>query len=343
METQGGVATQNSSNCSTSAPCTGHEFEEDILTGFDAQSDSFPIAIAILIIAVNCWVISLVCLKRSLRTVTNYILTSLALSDLCTGAISIPLFLSCNIIQETKICVAADMFMRFTSTSTVLHILAMTTDRYICIVYALRYMSWVTKKRVLYFIAVIWAISLFVMLVQLEWYDMNEGVMDEFSPENKKKIIIVDSICFFAFVGLPVVVMAYTYGRILYEVHRQSRNIQRHNTPGWQETKRSTRQEWKVASVFMVMLLVFVVCWGPFFLLRLELVLGSNFFEVTFSNFAQILMLWLRFVSSLINPCLYILGKPDFRKASGLSRKKRNRFNDSETTRLTQSKGSTFV
>lgn len=341
METQGSLATRNCSNCSTSVPVTGHEFEEN-MSGFDAQSDVVPIAIAIPIIAVNCWVISLVCLKRSLRTVTNYILTSLGLSDLCTGMISIPLFLCCNIIQETEICTAAMLFMRFTSTSTVLHILAMTTDRYICIVYALRYMTWVTKRRVLYVIAAIWAISLFVMLVQLEWYDMNEGVNEEFSPENKKKIIIVDSICFFAFVGLPVMVMAYTYGRILYEVHRQSRNIQRHNTPGWQETKKSTRQEWKVASVFMVMLLVFIVCWGPFYLLRLERVLSSDFFRVTFSVFAQILMLWLRFVSSLINPCLYILGKPDFRKASGLSKKKR-RFNDSEATRLTQSKGSTSV
>ncbi|XP_022792449.1 5-hydroxytryptamine receptor 1-like [Stylophora pistillata] len=341
METQGSLATRNCSNCSTSDPVTGHEFEEN-MSGFDAQNDVVPIAIAIPIIAVNCWVISLVCLKRSLRTVTNYILTSLALSDLWTGMISIPLFLCCNIIQETEICTAAMLFMRFTSTSTVLHILAMTTDRYICIVYALRYMTWVTKRRVLHVIAAIWAISLFVMLVQLEWYDMNEGVNEEFSPENKKKIIIVDSICFFAFVGLPVMVMAYTYGRILYEVHRQSRNIQRHNTPGWQETKKSTRQEWKVASVFMVMLLVFIVCWGPFYLLRLERVLSSDFFRVTFSVFAQILMLWLRFVSSLINPCLYILGKPDFRKASGLSMKKR-RFNDSEATRLTQSKGSTSV
>ncbi|PFX24551.1 Adenosine receptor A3 [Stylophora pistillata] len=250
METQGSLATRNCSNCSTSDPVTGHEFEEN-MSGFDAQNDVVPIAIAIPIIAVNCWVISLVCLKRSLRTVTNYILTSLALSDLWTGMISIPLFLCCNIIQETEICTAAMLFMRFTSTSTVLHILAMTTDRYICIVYALRYMTWVTKRRVLHVIAAIWAISLFVMLVQLEWYDMNEGVNEEFSPENKKKIIIVDSICFFAFVGLPVMVMAYTYGRILYEVHRQSRNIQRHNTPGWQETKKSTRQEWKVASVFM--------------------------------------------------------------------------------------------
>ena len=96
-----------------------------------------------------------------------------------------------------------------------------------------------------------------------------------------------------------------------------------------------------MATVFMVMLLVFIVCWGPFYLLRLELMLGDEFFH--FSDFAQILMFWLRFVSSFINPCLYILGKPDFRKATGLRRRKRQRFNDSDYTRSTQTKGSTSV
>lgn len=329
------LTTQNCSQNSTVAPDTEHD-EGGYVLGFSAQSDSFPIAIAILIIGVNCWVITLVVLKRNLRTVTNYILTSLAISDLCTGAISIPLYLSCNIIQETGICTAGMIAMRFTSISTVLHILAMTIDRYICIVYALRYMSWVTKRRGFQVITLIWLLSLLMALVQLAWYDPDEGVHEEHSPEAKTRIIIYDVFCFFAFVGVPVVFMAFTYGRILYEVHRQSKNIQQHNTPGWQETRRSTKQEWKVATIFLVMLLVFIVCWGTFYLLRLESVLGNDFFELNLSDLAMVLLIWLRFSSSLINPCLYILGKPDFRKAAGIRKKRRKRYNDSELTRTSK-------
>lgn len=335
MTSPGCLTTQNCSPNSTDDHDPEHD-EDGYVPGFSAQSDIFPIAIAILIIAVNCWVITLVVMKRNLRTVTNYILTSLAISDLCTGAISIPVFLSCSIIQETGICTAGMIAMRFTSISTVLHILTMTIDRYICIVYALRYMSWVTKRRGFQVITFIWLLSLLMSLVQLAWYDPDEEATEDHSPEAKRRVIIYDIFCFFAFVGIPVVFMAFTYGRILYEVHRQSKNIQQHNTPGWQETRRSTKQEWKVATIFLVMLLVFIVCWGPFYLMRLESVLGNDFFQLNLSDLAIVLLLWLRFSSSLINPCLYILGKPDFRKATGFRRKRRHRHNDSELTRTSK-------
>lgn len=337
----------SSASCLTTQNCTpnssnilGTEPEEDnYVPGFSAERDSFCIAIAILIIAVNCWVVALVVMRRNLRTVTNYILTSLAISDLCTGAISIPLFLSCNIVPETGICVAGMIAMRFTSFSTVLHILTMTTDRYICIIFALRYMSWVTKRRGFQVLTLIWLFSLLLALVQLSWTDFSQDVEDDHSEESKKMIIIYDIFCSIAFTGIPVVFMAFTYGQILYEVHRQSKNIQQHNTPGWQETRRSTKQEWKVATVFLIMLLVYIVCWVPFYILRLESVLGSDFFELNFSELAILLIHWLRFCSSLINPCLYILGKPDFRKASGFGRKKRQRY-ESELTRISQTKSS---
>ena len=343
MTTPSCLTTQNCSPNSTDVPDAEHDDGGDYVPGFNAKTNSFPIAIGILIIVVNCWVIALVVLKRNLRTVTNYILTSLAISDLCTGAISIPIFLSCNIILEKNICAAEMVVMRFTSISTVLHILTMTIDRYICIVYALRYMSWVTKRRGFQVLTFIWLLSLLMALVQLAWYDADEDLTEDHSKEARKQVIIYDVFCFFAFVGIPVVFMAFTYGRILYEVHRQSRNIQQHNTPGWQETRRTTKQEWKVATIFLVMLLVFIVCWGPFYLLRLESVLGNDFFELNLSEVAYVLLHWLRFVSSLINPCLYILGKPDFRKAAGFRRKRRHRYNESLSGTRTSKVSSTAV
>ena len=320
------LTTQNCTANSTNATGTEPK-EDDFVPGFSAERDSFPIAIAILIIAVNCWVVALVVMRRNLRTVTNYILTSLAISDLCTGAMSIPLFLSCTVVQEARICVASMIAMRFTSFSTVLHILTITIDRYICIVFALRYKSWVTKRRGFQVLTFIWLFSLLLALVQLSWTDLSEDVTDDYSEKSQKMIIIYDIFCSIAFTGIPVAFMAFTYSQILYEVHRQSKNIQRHSTPGWQETRRSTKQEWKVATVFLIMLLVYTVCWVPFYLLRLEYVLGSDFLDLYLSDVAIVLFNWLRFCSSLINPCLYILGKPDFRKASGFWRKKRHQFN----------------
>lgn len=329
------LATQNCSNSTTN----GNDEDEDYMPSFIPKSDTFPIVIGILIIAVNCWVIGLVATRRYLRTATNYILTSLAVSDLCTGAISIPLFLSCNIIQESDVCVADMVIIIFISVSTVLHILAMTIDRYICIIYALRYQTWVTKRRAFHVIALIWLIAMFMALIQLAWIDVNVDVYDTQDADVEKIIIIYDIFRIVAFVGLPVVFMAFTYARILYEVHRQTKNILQHNTPGWQETRQSTRQEWKVATVFLAMLVIFIVCWVPYYLLRLEQILGDAFFQLHLSDLAVILIYWLRLCTSLINPCLYILGKPDFRKATCLGRRKQRQYN-SDLTRSSIMKSS---
>ncbi|KAJ7335973.1 hypothetical protein OS493_013337 [Desmophyllum pertusum] len=83
---------------------------------------------------------------------------------------------------------ASMVAMRFTSISTVLHILTMTIDRYICIVYALRYLSWVTKRRGFHVIAFIWLVSLFMALIQLVWTDVSGDATDERSPEERKDL-----------------------------------------------------------------------------------------------------------------------------------------------------------
>ena len=321
-------------NCSNNSDISGEDESDCDTAGFSVESDTFPIVIAVLIIAVNSWVIILVSLKRNLRTVPNYILTSLAVSDLCTGLFSIPLFLSCNMVQERGICVAAMVVMRFISVSTVLHIVVMTADRYICIVHALRYVSLVTKRRALRVVAAIWLFSLFMALIQLSWTNLDEAVDQERSPEAKRSYIIFDIFCLVVFIGVPVLFMAFAYGRILYEVHRQSHNIRENNSPGWQETRGTTRQEWKVASIFLTMLVVFVLCWLPFFLLRLQQITGAVF--VNLHVIVEIVLFWLRFCSSLINPCLYILGKPDFRKAACLGKKGREREKNFEMTLSSQ-------
>lgn len=304
---------------------------------FRVQTDTFPIVAAILIIPLNSWVIALVVKKRYLRTVTNIILVSLALSDLCTGAVSIPLYLSCNITMTTGFCTADLIVIIFISVSTVLHILVMTIDRYICIIHALRYQIWVTHRRGRMVIAFIWSASVFTALIQLAWFDLNQDVNDDHGTETGMKFVVYDIFRLVAFIGIPAAFMAFTYARIFYEVRRQTRNIHKNNTPGWQETQRSTKQEWKIAAIFLLMLVVFLVCWVPFSLLRVEEILQADFIELHLSDVARVLIYWMRFCSSFINPCLYILGKPDFRNATGLRRQKERQLSDLTRSSLVKS------
>lgn len=96
---------------------------------FSAKEDIPPIILGILILLANGLVLVLVARKKHLRTITNLLLCSLVCSDLLTGLVSIPLFLSCNLLRQPAICIAEDQMLRFTSVSIVCHLVAVSVDR----------------------------------------------------------------------------------------------------------------------------------------------------------------------------------------------------------------------
>lgn len=108
--------------------------EEGTILGFSPEFDTFPIVLAIFIAMFNSFVLFLAARVRSLRTVTNLILGSLAFSDLLSGVLGIPFYLACSAIQETVVCGITQMLTRFFSISIVLHLLLVSVDRHIAVI-----------------------------------------------------------------------------------------------------------------------------------------------------------------------------------------------------------------
>lgn len=96
---------------------------------FSVVEDIPSITIGILILLANGLVLILFARNRFLRTITNLLLCSLAFSDLLTGLLSIPLFMTCNILRLSALCIADDQMLRFTSVSIVCHLAAVSVDR----------------------------------------------------------------------------------------------------------------------------------------------------------------------------------------------------------------------
>ena len=103
-----------------------YEFYEGF---FDPKADVLPIFLAVLIVFVNGLVLVLMARKKHLRSITNLLLCSLAVSDLLTGLLSVPLFITCNIVRQSVVCIIQDQMSRFISSSIVCHLLSVTTDR----------------------------------------------------------------------------------------------------------------------------------------------------------------------------------------------------------------------
>ena len=102
---------------------------DEMQSFFDPKADVVPLVLAVLIVSVNSLVLVLMSRKRNLRSNTNLLLGSLALSDLLTGLVSVPLFLTCNIVRQSAICVTEEQMSRFISASIICHLMSVTVDR----------------------------------------------------------------------------------------------------------------------------------------------------------------------------------------------------------------------
>lgn len=282
---------------------------------FSAEADIFPLLLALLVIVINSWVMYLVFKHKNLRTITNFILSSLAFSDLLTGLLSIPCYVMCNIIRNAPVCLASDALLRFTSISTVAHLLAVTIDRYLAIMYSLRYSTIMTKGRAIYTLAFIWITSAFLSLIHFSWQNpWNHDVHKKATQEEKDNETRYDVFCLITYFAIPLFFMIYAYGHIFYQVLRQHKIMTHDNRPGSSCETRINKHKWKAALIFLVMLLVYVICWLPYFSLRLyyNFVDPDDVIKIPVGLFY--LMMYIRFCTSFFNPVLYILGKQDFRK-----------------------------
>ena len=286
---------------------------ENVPKGFDVQIHLPLLVLAVLIVLLNGTVIGLFVRKRSLRSFTNYFLVSLAISDLLTGLLSIPFYVSCDATERKDLCNASNQFFVFTSLSTILHIVAITSDRYIAILKSLRYLDLVSKKRVQLVTAAIWLCCSFLTLIQLTWTATSEEGPNDISTEDYQKKELVYTIIMMVLGITPIPFMVFAYCCIFVQIHRQNSLTREHNrlVGGWGE-KRSTH-ELKTVCMFVLILFAYTFCSLPNAAFRLEMNIDDTLDDIP--EFVFHIIMYLFFFTSFLNPCFYGFGKHDFRSA----------------------------
>ena len=268
----------------------------------------------LLIVAVNGLVIFLIHKKKLLRTITNMFLTSLALSDLMSGLVGIPLLVICLEKDVINVCVTSAIFFRFTAISSVCHVLLIACDRYIFIVHYMKYHSLATKRRAIVAIISVWVLSLASSLVQLSWYIFHGIALTEYEDVTEDHNKRYSLACIVLFFIVPLIAMCYIYGSIFYiSFKRIERDRGLNNT--FQGPSRSLRHhEWRGRSVLVITIVIFACCWLPFFVAMLLDHMNTSE-QSSMSLWAQRLLIFLFFLPSVLNPILCTLAKIDFRRS----------------------------
>ena len=314
--------------------------EEEVL-GFSAEFDTFPIVVAILTTATNFFVLYLIARTKSLRTVTNVILGGLAFSDLLSGVLGIPLYLSCSALQTLAVCGVTQVLIRFFSISIVLHLLLVSIDRYVTVVHAIRYRSLATKQRAVYLLITVWASAIFVALIQLTWLGFDVDVNEDSDLKTQRINTIYDAFCIAFFFAVPLITMIFCYIRIFIVLRQQLRAIEQHNIQSskMKEEKRSCARKRRAALIFISMIAMYIICWLPYFMLDLLHEYENDFFTVSILV-EYISFYYPKFLNSLLNPLLYVFCKHDFRQAIRTFRRRREERMNSLSLQNTLGKSS---
>ena len=119
----------------------------------------------------NGFVIFLVCRKRQLRTKSNTFIVSLAVADFCYGMIAVPSEFLCDVMNECSSDKKTNMLITyiwvFILYASGTNLITLVLERYIAVVKPLKYLTFMTRHRVIQMVLISWGIPFLFNLIVL--------------------------------------------------------------------------------------------------------------------------------------------------------------------------------
>ncbi|KAJ6638618.1 5-hydroxytryptamine receptor 1 [Pseudolycoriella hygida] len=289
----------------------------------------------------NILVCVAVCLVRKLRRPCNYLLVSLAVSDLCVAVLVMPSALLVEVMGRWSFgTIFCDIWVSFdvlSCTASILNLCAISVDRFWAITKPLEYGVKRTPRRMMLCVALVWlgaaCISLPPLLILGNEHESEAGEPICVVCQNFAYQIYATLGSFY----IPLAVMLFVY----YQIFRAARRIvmdekrahtrlehaindatlekppKQHSattigSPHQKKLRFQLAKERKASTTLGIIMSAFTVCWLPFFILALVRPFLGEQYQIppTLSS----VFLWLGYLNSMLNPIIYATLNKDFRK-----------------------------
>ncbi|XP_026785849.1 trace amine-associated receptor 13c-like [Pangasianodon hypophthalmus] len=280
-------------------------------------------AMTITILGNSVVIISIAHFKQ-LHTPTNILVMSLALVDLLLGITVMPFSMTRSVdgcwYYGEELCFLHSSFDMFLTTASIFHLISIATDRYEAVCYPLQYPTRVTIPVAWLMVAISWTAAAVYSygllcskanLENLEEYIASISCLGYCGLLFNALWAALDAcICFF----VPCSVMFCLYAQIFFISKKHTRKIegvkQGRNDVNLTKFSQRVKHENKAAKTLGIVVGAFISCWMPFFVTSLL---------DPYINFATPVVLfdvfvWLGYINSTLNPIIYGLFYPWFRK-----------------------------
>lgn len=261
--------------------------------------------IVVLGFCANSFICFAFCYYRRIRTVHNYFVFNLAISDLL-ALVSLCLFLAFPAMLKTmsdengKILeMVLIMFETFCGSASIANLTVISYDRYYSVTKPLHYTANITHRKAVLFIVCIWGYALVVALLQLFYF-----VPDVFKYGYSPFLALFNSV-------IPLAVTLYCYITIFIIASSHLRNnphrSQDPNAPANILTKNL-----KISFHILVLVAPLLVCWSYYYAIIVVEVYCLDCIRLT--PFENWMVSMLTHIMALVDPLIYIFLTKDFRK-----------------------------
>ncbi|XP_038044829.1 G-protein coupled receptor 54-like [Patiria miniata] len=267
----------------------------------------------------NSLVIYVIVRHGHMKTVTNYYIVNLAVTDisflLCCAPFTATLFVSPNWLFGTFMCKFVFYMMQVTGQCTCLTLTAMSIDRYQAIVHPIRSLKSRTTRVACIVNACIWIGSFLISIPVPIFFDLSLQPGDVWVCLELWPLQIMYPgyvvFCFILLYVIPIFTISVCYSLML-------RKLWTRVSPGETADPNSglhnARQKRKVTRMVLVVVLVFAVCWLPIHVITLWMRLDPAFPRTDPTYIFKMAAHTLSYANSMVNPFVYAFMGENYRR-----------------------------
>uniref|UniRef100_A0A8C1RKY4 5-hydroxytryptamine (serotonin) receptor 2C, G protein-coupled-like 2 n=1 Tax=Cyprinus carpio TaxID=7962 RepID=A0A8C1RKY4_CYPCA len=309
----------------------------------------FILAFIFFTVAGNILVIMAVSIERKLHNATNYFLCSLAVADMLVGFLVMPASLISILYNHTwplpeLLCPLWIFLDVLFSTASIMHLCAISLDRYIGICNPIKYSRSNSLHKTMIKIISVWTVSVVLSLPipVMGFQDKKKVFVNDTCTLNEPRFVLVgSSVAFF----VPLVIMVVCYYLTLRVLQRhstsfpqESRRYSKHSSAGISDTSllnrkssssksaqgpqgqsrrgtfQSLNNERRASKVLGIVFFLFLVMWCPFFITNVLIAICQDNCSEHLYNLIHFFV-WVGYISSGVNPLIYTLFNETYRQA----------------------------
>ncbi|XP_060769159.1 trace amine-associated receptor 13c-like [Neoarius graeffei] len=261
---------------------------------------------------------------KQLHTPTNILLMSLALVDLLVGITVMPFSMVRTVdgcwYFGKEFCYWHSNFDFLFTGASIFHLISIAADRYQAVCYPFQYPTRITLPVAGVMAALNWILAT-VYAFSVIGSKASEAQLEDFIASVDclgTCLIFVNATCatiyVFIFFILPICVMVGLYAQIflISEKHARKMESTKQGRTDMTSTKISqkVKHEKKAAKTLGIVVGAFVLCWLPYFITSIV----HPLYNFTTPAVIYELFVWLCYINSTLNPIIYGLFYPWFRK-----------------------------